>query len=58
VALEPADIVWVPESAWHDLGEYARLVVGTFVRTVAANEGARAAVEDPATIGIGINVGK
>lgn len=58
VVLEPSDIVWVPESAWHDLGEYARLVVGTFVRTVAANEGARAAVEDPATIGIGINVGK
>ncbi|MBX3748935.1 MAG: SLBB domain-containing protein [Opitutaceae bacterium] len=58
VVLEPSDIVWVPESAWHDLGEYAKLVVGTFVRTVAANEGARAAVKDPATVGIGINVGK
>jgi polysaccharide export outer membrane protein len=58
VVLEPSDIVWVPDSAWHDLKEYAQLIVGTFVRTVAANEGARAAVKDPATVGIGIDVGK
>jgi protein involved in polysaccharide export with SLBB domain len=58
VVLEPSDIVWVPDSAWYDLKEYAKLIVGTFVRTVAANEGARAAVKDPATVGIGINVGK
>ncbi|MCC5023904.1 MAG: polysaccharide biosynthesis/export family protein [Candidatus Synoicihabitans palmerolidicus] len=39
--LEPGDLVWVPDSPWTNLTDYTKLVLNTFVRTVAANEGAR-----------------
>lgn len=44
VALEPGDIVWVPDSPWYDLQEYAKTIVTTFVRSVAAREGSAFAV--------------
>jgi len=44
VELQPRDIVWVADSPWTNLERYARMVVDTFVRTVAANEGANFAV--------------
>ena len=44
VALEPGDIVWVPDSPWYDLQEYAKTIVTTFVRSVAAKEGSAFAV--------------
>lgn len=44
VPLEPGDIVWVPDSPWYDLQEYAKTIVTTFVRSVAAREGAEFAV--------------
>ncbi len=44
VPLQPRDIVWVPNAPWSDLERYVKMVVTTFVRTVAANEGANFAV--------------
>ena len=42
VRLEPRDIVYVPFSPYRVLNTYVRLIVNTFVRTIAANEGGRA----------------
>jgi polysaccharide export outer membrane protein len=44
VDLEPRDIVWVPDQPWSNLEKYARAVLQTFVRTLAANEGANFAI--------------
>jgi protein involved in polysaccharide export with SLBB domain len=44
IDLEPRDIVWVPDQPWSNLEKYARTVLQTFVRTLAANEGANFAV--------------
>lgn len=57
VVLQPGDIVWVPDSPIRNLLDYARVVVSTFVRTVAANEGVRAAVPGAQPVGVNINVG-
>lgn len=43
VRLEPRDIVFVPSTPYRTLERYARMVTDTFVKTVAANEGGRAA---------------
>jgi len=56
VSLQPRDIVYVPD---HPLGLFQnaiKTVVDTFVRTVAANEGIRAAGGN-ANVGVGVNVG-
>ncbi len=45
VILQPRDIVWVPSSPWSRMNDYTKLIVNTFVRTIAANEGGRAASE-------------
>lgn len=42
VRLQPRDIVYVPFTPYRSLTAYANLIVNTFVRTVAANEGGRA----------------
>ena len=54
VLLKPRDIVYVPGAAPLALGAYAELVVNTFARTVAANEGTRAA---GGRSGVGVNIG-
>ncbi len=46
LVLEPRDIVWMPNSPWERLGDFTKLIVSTFVRTVAANEGARSAASN------------
>lgn len=56
VPLEPGDVVWVPASPWNNLAAYTELVLNTFVRTVAANEGARFAVPNADKIGIDIDL--
>lgn len=43
IALEPRDIVWIPNSPWDRLETYTKTILNTFARTVAANQGARAA---------------
>lgn len=55
VALEPKDIVWVPNSPYERLEGYLGLVISTFARTVAANEGARIAT--PSAQPVGLNLG-
>jgi protein involved in polysaccharide export with SLBB domain len=54
VLLEPRDIVYVPLSPYRSLRRYADVALETFVRTVAANEGAR--VVDPNYIPPGVSV--
>ena len=57
VALQPRDIVYVPD---HPLGMWQNAintVVDTFVRTVAANEGIRAG-GGGSNIGVGVSVGQ
>jgi polysaccharide export outer membrane protein len=49
VKLEPGDIVYVPNSPYRILKSYLNMVVNTFVSTVAANEGIRAAGGDQGT---------
>jgi protein involved in polysaccharide export with SLBB domain len=56
VPLQPRDIVYVPDkplAMWRDA---LQLMVNTFARTVAANEGLRAG-GDTGRIGVGVNVG-
>ena len=57
VKLEPNDIVYVPLSPYRVLERYVDLIISTFVRTVGANEGARAISRGaaPATVNVPIN---
>ena len=55
VVLQAKDIVWVPNSPVTRLNDYYHLIVNTFVRTVAANEGLRAGA--PVRQSVGVNVG-
>ncbi|HTG43135.1 MAG TPA: polysaccharide biosynthesis/export family protein [Verrucomicrobiae bacterium] len=56
VLLEPRDIVYVPFSPYRYLTKYLDLILTTFVRAVAINEGARAAEPGIAPAGISIGV--
>lgn len=58
VLLEPRDIVYVPFSPYRYLARYADLVLTTFVRAVAINEGSRAAVPGAAPTGVSIGIGQ
>jgi len=52
VALQPHDIVYVPDHPMGTLQNVAKMVVDTFVRTVAANEGLRAGgTKTPVSVG-------
>ena len=57
VQLEPRDIVYVPFRPHQKLFDYANLIVDTFVRTVAANEGANAVSEQARPVGVNIGIG-
>lgn len=54
ILLRPRDIVYVPQTSPGSLSSYAELIVRTFARTVAANEGARAGGSDAP---VGVNLG-
>jgi protein involved in polysaccharide export with SLBB domain len=55
VVLEPRDIVFVPLSPYRYLSKYADLILTTFVRAVAINEGSRAGgATTPAGVSIGV----
>jgi polysaccharide export outer membrane protein len=55
ILLKPKDIIYVPQTAPGSLSSYAGLVISTFVRTVAANEGAIAGGSNaPVPINIGL----
>jgi polysaccharide export outer membrane protein len=53
VRLEPGDIVYIPNSPYTTLKRYFNIILNTFVTTVAANEGIRAA---GGTIGVSTSV--
>ena len=56
VSLEPRDIVYVPFSPYRTLRQYTKLIVNTFVKTVAANEGGRAVDPDYQSPGVSIPI--
>jgi protein involved in polysaccharide export with SLBB domain len=60
ILLEPRDIVWIPNSPWDRVEQYTKLVINTFVRTVAANAGGQAATPNanPVQNNIGFGVGQ
>ena len=57
VKLQPHDIVYVPDRPMGTFQNVAKMVVDTFVRTVAANEGLRAG-GNTSNVGVGLNVGQ
>jgi protein involved in polysaccharide export with SLBB domain len=57
VALEPGDIIYVPYSPYTTLTRYFNLILNTFVTTVAANEGIRAAGGTIGNVGVSVPVG-
>lgn len=56
VRLEARDIVYVPFSPYRTLTKYADLILTTFVRAVAINEGARAVSRNPLPVGVNIGI--
>jgi polysaccharide biosynthesis/export protein len=56
IKLEPRDIVYVPYSPYRYITKYLDLILLTFVRAVAINEGARAAEPNAAPAGISIGI--
>jgi polysaccharide biosynthesis/export protein len=57
IVLEARDIVYVPDKPYADVLDYGKLIVDTFVRTVAANEGSRAAISTTETVGVQLQIG-
>jgi polysaccharide export outer membrane protein len=57
IALEPKDIVWVPNSPFQRVAGYLGLIVNTFARTVAADQGIRIAAPNQQPVGVNISVG-
>lgn len=58
IALKARDIVFVPDRSYSSLVDYGKLIVDTFVRTVAANEGSRAAVQTADPVGVQLQIGQ
>ena len=56
VKLEPRDIVYVPYSPYRYLTKYLDLILLTFVRAIAINEGARAVDPNAAPAGVSIGI--
>lgn len=54
ILLKPKDIVYIPSRPPMSVSGYAQLIVNTFARTLAANEGVRAA---GGSEGVGVNIG-
>lgn len=57
VRLEPHDIVYVPFAPYRTVTRYLDLIVNTFVRTVGANEGARAVSGGALPVGVNVPLG-
>lgn len=57
VLLGARDIVYVPDEPFEDFKRFGKLIVDTFVRTVAANEGARAVQRSAEPVGVNIQIG-
>jgi len=57
VALEPGDIIYVPNVPYATLKRYLNTIINTFITTVAANEGIRAGGGE-VNVGVSVPVGK
>lgn len=57
VRLQPRDIVYVPDEPLEMLDKAGHLILQTFVRTIAANEGLRAGGSTQ-SVGVGVSVGQ
>ncbi len=57
ILLEPRDIVYVPFAPYRTLTRYLDVIANTFVRTVAANEGARAVSRTAQPVSLHVPVG-
>lgn len=55
VLLQPRDIVYVPDKPLEPLRQVGQQIVETFVRTIAANEGSRAAGSS-SKVGVNLNI--
>ena len=42
IALQPRDIVWIPNSPWDRVESYTKVILNSYVRTVSANKGTQA----------------
>jgi protein involved in polysaccharide export with SLBB domain len=56
ILLEPRDIVWVPNSPWEKVESYTKMIVNSFVRTIAANEGIHAGSSSGENIKPNLNI--
>jgi protein involved in polysaccharide export with SLBB domain len=56
IMLEPRDIVYVPLSPYRQLSKYGNLILTTFARAIAINEGARAGAGNVTPAGVSIGV--
>jgi len=57
ILLAPHDIVYVPFAPYRILTRYVDLILQTFVRTVGANEGARAVLPGATPVGPNVPIG-
>jgi polysaccharide biosynthesis/export protein len=57
VVLAPQDIVYVPFTPYRTVTRYVDLILNTFVRTVGANEGARAVKPGAAPVSPNVSIG-
>lgn len=57
VVLEPRDIVYIPFTPYQTITRYVDLILDTFVRTVGANEGARAVMRNAAPVSVNVPIG-
>ena len=57
IALQPRDILYIPQEPYRYLEKYANIVVNTFVRTIAANEGVNSVRADAEPVGVNIGIG-
>ena len=58
VALEPGDIIYVPNAPYSTLKRYLNTIVNTFVSTIAANEGSRGVAEQRGRFCVGRTIGR
>lgn len=56
IKLEPRDIVYIPQAPYISASKYAGLIVETFIRTVAANEGGHAVTRNSSPVGVNVGI--
>jgi len=54
VALEPGDVVYVPFSPYRKIEQFLDVILNSFVRTIAINEGQRAVLRGALPVGVSI----